>query len=95
MAYLKKELHISRFDLLDATLHIEGEPLVGKSREDSAQRLRQAHAAVGHDKWFKDQVDLAILEADALDARWVTDAGVKASWESKRAELLKRAEGAV
>ncbi len=45
VAYLKRELQISRFDLLDATLHTEGEPLVGKSREHAAQRLRQAHAA--------------------------------------------------
>lgn len=95
VAYLKKELQISRFDLLDATLHTEGEPLVGKSREDAAQRLRRAHAASGHDKWFKEQVDLAILEADAPGAQWVKDADVKASWDSKRAELLKRAGGAV
>jgi hypothetical protein len=91
VAYLKKELQISRFDLLDATLHAEGEPLVGKSREDAAQRLRQAHAAAGHDKWFRSQVDLAVLEADAPDAQWVSAADARSRWESRRAELLKRA----
>ena len=95
VAYLKKELQISRFDLLDATLHTEGEPLVGKSREDAAQRLRNAHAAAGHDKWFKSQVDLAVREADAPDAQWVTAADANASWERKRAALLRRAGGAV
>jgi hypothetical protein len=49
VAYLKNELHIARFDLLDATNHSEGEPLEGKSRGDASERLRLAHEAAGHD----------------------------------------------
>lgn len=93
VAYLKNELHIARFDLLDATNHSVGEPLAGKSRLDAAERLRLAHEAAGHDKWFRAQVDVAIKEADAPDAQWVSNADAKASWKQKRAELIKRAGG--
>ncbi len=94
VAYLKNELHIARFDLLDATNHSVGEPLAGKSRVDAADRLRLAHEAAGHDKWFREQVDLAIVQADAPDAQWVSAADAKASWKQKRAELINRAGGA-
>jgi hypothetical protein len=93
VAYLKKELQIARFDLLDATNHSEGEPLAGKSRADASERLRQAHEAAGHDKWFREQVAVAIQEADAPDAQWVSAADAKASWKKKRADLVKRAGG--
>lgn len=94
VAYLKNELHIARFDLLDATHHSVDAPLAGKSRIDASERLRLAHEAAGHDKWFRAQVDLAIGEADAPDAQWVSNAAAKASWQQKRAELIHRA-GAV
>lgn len=94
VAYLKNELHIARFDLLDATNHSELALLEGKSREDASERLRLAHEAAGHDKWFRAQVDLAIKEADAPDAQWVSAADAKASWKQKRAELVKRAGNA-
>jgi hypothetical protein len=93
VAYLKNELHIARFDLLDATHHSVGEPLAGKSRVDASERLRLAHEAAGHDKWFRSQVDLAIQEADAPDAQWASNADAKTSWTQKRAELIKRANG--
>lgn len=93
VAYLKNELHITRFDL-DATQHSEGAPLAGKSRADAAERLRLAHEAAGHDQWFRAQVALGIREADAPDAQWVSAADAKASWKQKRAELLKRAGSA-
>lgn len=93
VAYLKNELHIARFDLLDATHHSVGEPLAGKSRADASERLRLAHEAAGHDKWFRSQVDLAVEEADEPDAQWVSNADAKASWQQKRAELIKRAGG--
>ena len=93
MAYLKNELHIVRFDLLDATHHAEVVLLDGKSRVDASERLRFAHEAAGHDKWFREQVDLAIKEADAPDAQWVSAADAKASWKKKRAELINSAGG--
>ena len=94
VAYLKDELHIARFDLLDATNHTDGEPMEGRTRADASERLRHAHEAASHDKWFRAQVAQAIKEADAPDAQWVSDADAKASWRKKRAELVKRAGSA-
>ncbi len=94
VAYLKNELQIARFDLLDATNFSAAEPLAGKSRADASERLRSAHEAAGHNKWFREQVDLAIQEADAPDAQWASAADAKSSWKKKRAELVKRAGSA-
>ena len=91
VAYLKDELHIARFDLLDATHHSVGEPVSGSSPVAAAERLRRAHEAAAHDKWFRAEVEQAIKEADAPDAQWVSHADVVASWKKERAELLKRA----
>lgn len=94
VAYLKDELHIVRFDLLDATNHTDGEPMEGRPRADASERLRLAHEAAGHDKWFRAQVAQAIKEADAPDAQWVSQAEASASWKKKRADLVKRAGSA-
>lgn len=91
VAYLKGELQIARFELLDATNHSAGTPLAGRSREDAAERLRRAHQAASHSKWFNEQVELAVQEADAPDAQWVSAADAKAAWERRREELRKRA----
>ena len=94
VAFIKGELHIARFDLLDATNHTDGEPMTGRTRADAAERLRHAHEAAGHDKWFRAQVAEAIKEAEAPDAEWVSDADAKAAWKKKRADLVKRAGSA-
>lgn len=94
VAYIKDELHITRFDLLDATNHSNAEPIEGRARADASERLRHAHEAVGHDKWFRAQVAEAIKDADAPDAQWVSDADAKTSWAGKRAELVKRSRSA-
>jgi hypothetical protein len=88
--YLRTELHIARVDL-DATNFSEA--IVGKVREDASARLRQAHEAAAHDKWFRVQVELGLQEADAPDAEWVSNEDANASWASKRAELAKGADG--
>ncbi len=90
--YLKKELHIARFELLDAT-NFSTVALVGKSREDASERLRSAHEAAAHDKWFRAQVEIGLAEADDPAAEWVSNEEANASWAKKRAELAKRAEG--
>jgi hypothetical protein len=90
--YLKKELHIARFDLLDAT-HYSGAALIGKSRADAAERLRQTHAAAAHDKWFRAQVAQAVREADDPNAEWVSNEDANKRWAKQRAGLVKRAEG--
>ena len=89
--YLKNELHIARFELLDATNYSDV-PIAGKSRDDAAERLRKAHEAAAHDKWFREQVEIALAEADDPAAEWVTNEAATASWVERRATLAKRAE---
>lgn len=89
--YLKNELHIARFELLDATNYSDV-PIAGKSRDDAAERLRKAHEAAAHDKWFREQVEIALAEADDPAAEWVTNEDATASWVERRAALAKRAE---
>jgi hypothetical protein len=87
--YLKNELHIARFDMLDAT-NYSAVPIPGKSRGDTAARMRRAHDAAAHDKWFRAQVAQGIQEADDPDTQWVSQEEASASWAKKRAELTKR-----
>jgi hypothetical protein len=90
--YLKNELNIARFELLDATNHSDVAVGEGKSRADAADRLRNAHQAAGHDKWFREQVAQAVAEADDPNAEWVSNEDANASWAQKRAALVKRAK---
>ena len=46
-------------------------------------------AADDHDKWFKDQVEIALKEADDPETAWVDHAVVRKDWEAKRAALSK------
>lgn len=51
-----------------------------------------ARNTVEHDKWFREQVEIGIREADAPDAKWYTHEDVQQRWEKRRAELLARIE---
>lgn len=57
--YLKSELDIARFELLDATQH-SNDGVVSKSRLDTSERMRRAHEAAAHDQWFRTQVQESI-----------------------------------
>jgi hypothetical protein len=92
--YLKIELNMARFDLLDATNH-SSVALESHSRSDTSERMRRAHEAAAHDKWFREQVDQAVTEADDPATQWVPHDEAAAQWEARRAKLLKRVEGAV
>lgn len=83
--FLKKELHIARFELLDATNHSDI-ALIGKSRADSSERLRKAHEAAAYDVWFRKQVQVSI---DDLRPEIPHDV-VEAKFAAKREALYKR-----
>jgi hypothetical protein len=91
VAYVKDELHIARFDLLDATNHSEGEPIAGSSTLAAAERLRNAHAAAAFDKWFRAEVEQAIQEADDPNTKWISNDDVKAESAKRRAIWSQRA----
>ncbi|MGZ8238570.1 MAG: hypothetical protein ACXWTY_11960 [Methylobacter sp.] len=89
--FLKTELHINKIDL-DASKFSnveDGKEL--RKRPDASERLRKAFKAADHDKWFKEQVKLALVEANDPNTQWVSQEDAKASWATKRAELVKRA----
>lgn len=88
--YLRTELHLARFDLLDATHFEPTAPEGSKAREDAAARMRRAHEAAAHDKWFREQVEQALKEADDPNTQWVPHEVVKADMAKQRARLVKR-----
>ena len=44
-----------------------------------------------HDTWFRAEVEQAMREAHDPNAEWVPHQQVKAEWEVRKAELLRRA----
>ena len=44
--------------------------VLSKRRPDRTQALKDAHKVALHDKWFRDQVELVMTEADSPDAVW-------------------------
>jgi hypothetical protein len=91
VSYLK-DVGIERFDVDAADYHAEG----GKahSRPDRAKALRQAHEAAAHDRWFREQIENAVQEADDPNIGWVPHEVVKEDMAEQRAALLARINGA-
>lgn len=88
VSYLK-DVGIERFDVDAADYEAEG----GKSRPDRAEALRRAHEAAAHDRWFREQVEVALKEADDPATEWVPHEVVKQDMARQRAELLARIKG--
>jgi hypothetical protein len=61
VSYLKS-VGISRFEV--DTAQYEPNSKTHHARPDRAQALRQAHEAAAHDRWFREQVETALKEAD-------------------------------
>ena len=83
VSYLK-DVGIEHFDVDAADYQAEG----GKTRPDRAEAMRRAH-----DKWFRDQIEEAIKEADDPNTEWVPHEVVKQDMARQRAELLARIKG--
>ena len=89
--YLKTELHLARFELLDATQHSDVE-LVGNSRSDTSERMRQTHQAAAYDKWFRAEVSAGVKEANDANTKWVPNSTVMAESAKRRAAWRKSAD---
>jgi hypothetical protein len=61
------------------------------SRPDTSAHLRQAHAALAHDQWFREEVAKAIEQADEPTTQWVTNEEVMAESAKRRAQWRERA----
>lgn len=59
--------------------------LEGRRRPDTAERQRHAHQAAAYDAWFRQQVSLAVEEADDPQAEWVSQKEVKLQSAARRA----------
>lgn len=89
VGYLK-EVGISRFDV-DAT-DFDAAAAKTYSRPDTSATLKQAHAALAHDRWFRDQVGQALKEAEDPSTQWVSNEAAMAEGAKRRAAW--RARGA-
>ena len=87
VSYLK-DVGISQFDV-DAAEYVSE----ATSRPDRAAALRRTHEAAEYDKWFRQQVEEAIREADDPNAVWIPHEVVKEEMARERAELLARLKG--
>jgi hypothetical protein len=91
VAYLK-EIGISRFDV-DASQY-DPATVQTYTRPDRAEAMRQAHEAVEHDKWFRQQVALGLKEADDPATVWTPHDVAKADMQQQRERLLARTRNA-
>jgi hypothetical protein len=57
--YLKSELRIARFELLDAT-KFSPVSAGNNDKNKAGERMRQAHEAAAYDKWLKAEIQIAI-----------------------------------
>jgi hypothetical protein len=62
--------------------------LEASRRPDTAERQRLAHQAAAHDAWFRQQVSIAVEEADDPNAEWVSQEEVKRRSAVRRAVWL-------
>jgi hypothetical protein len=62
------------------------------SRPDTSATLKQAHAALAHDRWFRDQVGAALQEADDPSTQWVSNEAAMSEGAKRRESW--RARGA-
>ena len=66
-----KSIGISQFMVNAADF----DPANKRTRPDSAERMKKTFDAADHDKWFREQVQEALLEADKPDAVWIPHEG--------------------
>jgi hypothetical protein len=87
-----KEIGISRFDV-DATGYDQSTIQTYK-RPDRTEAMRKSQEAVEHDKWFREQVEQALLEADDPATIWVSHEDVKKGMQKQRESLQARIDAA-
>ncbi len=89
MGYVTNELRIFRLDSLDASNFCKGD-VTHQVRADSSARLIRAHASAAYDKWFIEQVEEGIREADDPSTVLISHEVVKADMAAQRKSLQAR-----
>ena len=90
VTYLK-DLGISQFNVNAA--NYDPAPSTKTTRPDAAERMKRAHEAAEHDKWFREQVQEGLRQANDPNTVWVFNDEVKALSAKRRKEWAERAEG--
>lgn len=91
-----REIGIPRFDVDMANY----DPSQAKAnpRPDRAEAMKRAHEAAEHDRWFREEVEKALQEADDPATPWVTHEEAQresAAWRAKwRRRLPEEGQGA-
>lgn len=84
-----KNIGIVRF-YTDAEMFDPDQKAMSVKRPDKAKVLKEAYAAVVHDKWFREQVQSAIDYADSENAEWLSHDEMKMKTHTRIAELRAR-----
>jgi len=64
-------------------------------RPDTSARMKRAHDAAEHDKWFREQVEEGIRQANDPNTVWVSNDEVNEMSAKRRAEWAKQAKDRV
>ena len=76
--YILTELHIKQIDGLDMRNYSAGD--TPRPRIYASERLKTAHEAAAYDKWFRAEIESAIVEADDAHTQWVSNEDASSSW---------------
>jgi hypothetical protein len=87
-AFGRDQLGLSRFEV-DAGGF---EPDTTLRRPDQAERLRAAHDAAEHDRWFREQIEIGLKQAADPNTQWIPHEEVERRWAKRRAELQAQIE---
>lgn len=74
---------------------INYDPADKRSRPDSSERMKRTFDAADYDKWFREQVEKGIQQANDPDTVWVSHEEVQAMSVKRRAAWAKQAKGHV
>jgi hypothetical protein len=66
-----------------------------RSRPDSSERMKRTFDAADHNKWFREQVENGIQQANDPKTMWVSNEEAQAMSIKRRTEWAKQAKGRV
>jgi len=86
VSYLK-DVGISQFDVDAADYAAES-----SKRPDRAEALKRAHEAAEHDRWFREQVEIGLREADDPNTVWISNEDANKEMDAFLASLMSRVQ---
>lgn len=84
-----KNIGISQFNVNASNY----DPAEKRARPDSAERMKRTFDAADHDKWFREQVEEGIRQADDPDVVWVSNDEVLEMSIKRREVWAKQVNG--